>query len=88
MKKLLLFITIITVSFITARSQQFPLYSQYMMNGFLLNPAIAGTVTYVPVCLTVRQQWAGIKDAPQTVALSSHTLLGRAEGVGGYVFND
>jgi type IX secretion system PorP/SprF family membrane protein len=58
------------------------------MNGFLLNPAMAGTVSYVPVCLTVRQQWMGIKGAPQTVALSGHTLLGRAEGVGGYLFND
>jgi hypothetical protein len=25
-----------------SEAQQVPLYSQYMMNGFLLNPAVAG----------------------------------------------
>lgn len=78
------------LSALSLKAQQLPLYSQYMMNGFLLNPAIAGDRPFAPVCLTARQQWVGIgiKNAPQTVAISGHTLLGRAEGVGGYIFND
>lgn len=88
MKKLIYLAAFVILGISSAYTQQLPLYSQYMMNGFLLNPAMAGTVSYFPVCLTVRQQWAGIKGAPQTVALSGHTLLGRAEGVGGYIFND
>ena len=71
------------------KAQQLPLYSQYMMNGFLLNPAMAGSVDYIPVRLTARQQWTGIKDAPSTQAISAHGLLNNQKmGVGGYIFND
>ena len=36
-------------------SQQVPLYSQYMLNGFLLNPAVAGSEGYTAVNLTARE---------------------------------
>ena len=73
----------------TLKAQQLPLYSQYMMNAFLLNPGITGSVDYVPLRLTARQQWAGIKDAPSTQAISAHGLLNNQKmGVGGYIFND
>src|SRR3989339_183480 len=87
-KKLFILGVFIMAFMVTSKAQQLPLYSQYMMNGFLLNPAIAGTVPYAPVCLTARMQWVGIKEAPQTFAVSGHTLLGRSQGVGGYIFND
>jgi type IX secretion system PorP/SprF family membrane protein len=70
-------------------SQQLPLYSQYMMNSFLLNPAIAGSVDYLPVILTVRRQWVGIDEGPSTQALSANYLFEYYNfGVGGYLFND
>ena len=59
--------------FLTA--QQFPVYSQYMLNSFLLNPAVAGHEGYTAINLTVRQQWIGLKDAPKTYALSGQTRL-------------
>lgn len=46
--------------------QETPLFSQYMMNGFLYNPAIAGSDGYTSFNLTSRRQWLGIKDAPLT----------------------
>ncbi len=52
------------------KAQQVPLYSQYMLNGFLLNPAIAGSEGYTSVNLTAREQWIGFSDAPGTYALS------------------
>lgn len=59
------------------------------MNGFLLNPAMAGSVDYAPIRLTARQQWSGITDAPATFALSGHTpLSNNTMGVGGYIFSD
>ena len=58
-----------------AEAQQVPLYSQYMMNGFLLNPAVAGSEGYTAVNLTVREQWLGLKDAPKTQALSGQTRM-------------
>jgi len=87
MKKILVVI-FVSISFVST-AQQLPLYSQYMMNAFLLNPAIAGSVDYFPVRLTARQQWVGINDAPSTQALSAHYLFEYQKlGVGGYIFND
>jgi len=89
MRKYLLIILIFISTAGTVTSQQMPLYSQYMMNGFLLNPAIAGSVDYFPVLLTARQQWVGITDAPSTQAISTHVLLNNQRiGIGGYMFND
>jgi type IX secretion system PorP/SprF family membrane protein len=56
-------------------AQQLPVYSQYMMNGFLLNPAVAGHEGYTAINLTAREQWLGIKDAPGTYAVSYQTRL-------------
>ncbi len=58
-----------------AEAQQIPLYSQYMMNGFLLNPAVAGSEGYTAINLTVREQWLGLKDAPKTQAISGQTRM-------------
>ena len=59
----------------TLKSQQFPIYSQYMMNSYLLNPAVAGHEGYTSLNLTVREQWVGITDAPSTYAFSAQTRL-------------
>jgi type IX secretion system PorP/SprF family membrane protein len=56
-------------------SQQLPLYSQYMMNKFLINPAVAGSEGYTSFNLTAREQWIGFKDAPKTHALSFQTRV-------------
>lgn len=58
-----------------AKAQQVPLYSQYMLNGFLLNPAIAGAEGYTAVNLTAREQWIGFRDAPGTYALSYQSRI-------------
>ena len=60
---------------VTLNAQQLPVYSQYMMNGFLLNPAVAGHEGYTAINLTAREQWAGLKDAPSTYAVSYQTRL-------------
>jgi type IX secretion system PorP/SprF family membrane protein len=70
----------IPVVFICARStqlqaQQLPVYSQYMMNAFLLNPAVAGHEGYTALNVTAREQWLGIKDAPSTYAVSAQTRM-------------
>jgi len=58
-----------------AFGQQLPVYSQYMMNMFLINPAIAGADGYTSVNLTAREQWLGLPDSPSTQALSFQTRL-------------
>ena len=51
-------------------AQQLPIYSQYIFNKYLINPAVAGSDGYTSINLTTRQQWAGYKGAPQTYSLS------------------
>lgn len=61
----------------TTHAQQQPLYSQYMMDAFLVNPAVAGAEGVTAINLTARQQWAGFKGAPSTFVLSAqHRWLG------------
>jgi type IX secretion system PorP/SprF family membrane protein len=56
-------------------AQQLPVYSQYMMNGFLVNPAVAGHEGYTAINITAREQWLGLKDAPGTYAVSLQSRL-------------
>ncbi|PLX03271.1 MAG: hypothetical protein C0594_10700 [Marinilabiliales bacterium] len=89
MKKLIVISSLFILFLSNGFAQQLPMYSQYMYNGFLLNPAIAGTEEFSPLRLTARQQWANIQGAPLTVALSYHTLLtGNKMGIGGFIMRD
>jgi len=72
----------------TVSSQEVPLYNQYLLNNFLLNPAIAGNKSYPVIRLTDRLQWAGFPGAPNTGALSAHARAGKHSGLGGIFFND
>jgi type IX secretion system PorP/SprF family membrane protein len=67
----------IALSFIfgAAIAQQVPMYSQYIMNGFLVNPSFAGRDGYTTVNLTVREQWVGMAGAPSTYAASFQTRI-------------
>jgi type IX secretion system PorP/SprF family membrane protein len=52
------------------KAQQLPLYSQYNMNKFLLNPAVVGTSGFTNVSLTAREQWIGFKGTPKTHSIT------------------
>ncbi len=66
---------LLALSCFTVKGQQLPIFSQYMMNGFILNPAMAGYDGYTSVNTTARQQWLGFGDAPQTVSATYQTRL-------------
>lgn len=70
-------------------AQQQPLYSQYMNNDLVLNPAIAGTKEYAPIRAIIRNQWTGFEGAPKTQTLSFHnSIKDKNMGYGIYIFND
>ena len=73
--KYVLFFFILMMCLTNLRSQQLPIYSQYWMNKFLLNPAVAGHEGYTSVNLTIREQWVGLPGAPSTYAISAQTRL-------------
>lgn len=55
--------------------QQLPIYTQYIQNGFMINPAMAGHDGYTSFNTTARQQWLGFKEAPRTYSASWQTRL-------------
>jgi len=58
-----------------AFGQQLPLFSQYLYNKFLINPAVAGSDGYTSVSLTAREQWIGYSGAPRTFSFSWQTRM-------------
>ena len=77
MRHLKRFLYIVGLSFVfgTTPAQQVPMYSQYIMNGFLINPSFAGRDGYTSINLTVREQWVGLAGAPDTYAASFQTRI-------------
>lgn len=59
----------------TATAQQLPHYTQYVLNNYILNPALAGIENYTDIRLSHRHQWSGIEGAPVTTYFTVHTAL-------------
>jgi type IX secretion system PorP/SprF family membrane protein len=57
--------------------QQRPHYTQYVINPFIINPAIAGIDNYGDLKISGRDQWTGINGAPRTTYLTLHTPIGK-----------
>ena len=64
---------------ITAQSQQKPHYTQYVLNQYIINPAITGIENYVDVKMSARDQWVGLSGAPKTGYLTIHAPLGKKD---------
>jgi type IX secretion system PorP/SprF family membrane protein len=63
--------------------QHFPIYSQYLLNGLVINPAYTGSRDVLSSSIMYRQQWIGFEGAPKTLTLSAHTpLKNRKIGIG------
>ena len=66
-----------------------PLYTQFMTNPFLINPALAGTYPYYQIITNSRLQWAGLSDAPITNVISMFgPTVTQPMGLGGYIMHD
>lgn len=86
--KQFLTVLLLVISF-SAFGQQDPLFSQYMFNKLLVNPAYAGSRENLSIDILDRYQWVGIEGAPNTITLAAHSLLeSKKVGLGLYVFRD
>ncbi len=74
MKKLV-YIIIFIMAGNFAAGQQLPVYSQYLYNKFLINPAVAGSDGYTSFNLTAREQWVGYYGAPRTFSFSAQARM-------------
>jgi type IX secretion system PorP/SprF family membrane protein len=60
---------------VVAQAQQRPYYTQYIMNNYIINPAVAGIENYWDVKASHRVQWVGLQDAPVTTYITAHGRL-------------
>jgi len=57
-------------------AQQAPQYSNYVMNNYILNPAVGGSYTFWNAKMGHREQWVNMAGAPKTSFISFHGPLG------------
>lgn len=70
-------------------AQQYPFWTQYRSNLFMLNPAVAGTRQIYDARISYRNQWVGFEGAPKTMGASYHRKIYKNKmGVGGFIFQD
>lgn len=64
------------------QAQQKPQYTQYILNNYIINPAITGIESYIDVKAAYRQQWTGLQNAPETSYFTAHMPLGNKDDWG------
>ncbi len=82
MRRLVCILIFFLSAFITGLSQSdnrislgYPVFSQYLQNGLMINPAYAGSRGALSTFLSYRKQWMGMKGSPDIKTLSLHTPL-------------
>ncbi len=74
---------------IAAMAQQDPLYSQYILNPFVINPAYAGMTNNLNASVVYRKQWTGFEGSPTTINANGHiSLFANKMGAGLMVVSD
>ncbi|UZR96956.1 PorP/SprF family type IX secretion system membrane protein [Chondrinema litorale] len=59
----------------TVKAQQQPIYTQYMFNGLVINPAYTGSHEALSFTTLARKQWVGLEGAPNTQTFSVHSPI-------------
>jgi type IX secretion system PorP/SprF family membrane protein len=72
----------------TLLAQQEIAFTLYRYNMNIVNPAYAAIDNETNVAVSIRDQWAGVPEAPQSQAATFSTPVGRNLGIGVSVVND
>ena len=78
MKKLS-FLALSLIAGVFAMAQQRPHYTQYVLNNYVLNPALSGIENYTDLKISGRDQWVGLQGAPKTMYLTVHAPIGKKD---------
>lgn len=73
-----LFVFLMLIS-LALKAQQKPQYTQYILNNYIVNPALSGIENYIDVKAGYRQQWSGIENAPETKYFTVHMPIGKSD---------
>lgn len=79
MKRKVFFGIVMLGSVMLVNAQQKPHYTQYVVNPFIINPAITGIDNYTDLKMSVRDQWVGINGAPMTTYLTVQGPVGKKD---------
>ncbi len=61
------------------QAQQRPYYTQYILNNYIINPAVAGIENYTDVKISHRHQWVGLDGSPVTTYFTIHGPLKKSD---------
>jgi type IX secretion system PorP/SprF family membrane protein len=64
---------------LSVAAQQKPHYTQYILNQYIINPALTGIENYVDVKVSHRHQWVGLQDAPVTTYFTIQGPIGKSD---------
>lgn len=68
-------------------AQVYPGFSQYLINGMVINPAYAGSRGTLSTLFSYRQQWAKVDGAPQFQTASMHAPMKNDKVALGLMYN-
>lgn len=74
-KYIYIFALVLVVALTNVYAQQQPMFTQYMYNGLLINPAYAGNKNAVEFTALHRRQFDGIEGAPKTQVFSVNSPI-------------
>lgn len=89
MKKYIIIVLALILGNLTINAQQDPMYTHYMNNTLVINPAYAGSRDALTVTALHRSQWIDFNGAPTTQTLTLHAPVKNVHvGLGLSVLND
>ncbi len=78
MKRIIFLVGFVGFS-LMGKAQAKSAYTQYILNNYILNPALAGIENYTDIKISTRNQWTGINGAPITTYASIQAPLGKSD---------
>ncbi|MEM8906978.1 MAG: type IX secretion system membrane protein PorP/SprF [Bacteroidota bacterium] len=89
MRKTLTFIAFLLLTGTSLFAQQDAMFTKYMFNSLVYNPAYAGAKDHLAIGLLHRTQWWGLEGGPNTQSFSIHTpMKNERVGIGLSAVND
>ncbi len=75
MRHVIIVVILIFTLLSSVKAQQSPLYSQYILNEFIINPSLAGNDGMTTINMSGRKQWWGLGNSPETYSASVSTRI-------------
>lgn len=74
-----IFLFPVLLMFVQVNAQQRPHYTQYILNNYILNPALSGIENYMDIKISTRDQWVGLNGAPKTSYFTMQAPIGKKD---------